>query len=159
MEDSIEQLEQSIVLTPDANNETYFDPTDVNGTSSINYERLRLLNRGTWLDRREENKEVTHRRDNMSVLNSISGQVELTDFQKQKARRLFERLDLREIGKSVEIVAFAVCAVVANDDVHHGSRYHPRMVNPDREFAHIADRLEFTETQLHSIIATVIDRR
>jgi hypothetical protein len=58
-----------------------------------------LYNRGTWHDRREENKRVTHRQDNLAILDSLSGQLELTRFQKQKARRIYDKLDLQNLGK------------------------------------------------------------
>lgn len=159
MEDSPTETEPSTVLTPDSDNATYFDPTEVKETTSINYKRLRLLNRGTWNDRREENKEARHRSDNLAILDALSSQLELTEHQKKKARREFDHLNLGKIGKPVNLVAFGVCTVVANDDVHNGSRYHPKMNNPDELFAEIADDLNFTTTQLHSIVGVVNNRR
>lgn len=155
MEDSPTETEPSIVLTPDANDATHFDPDDVYGSTPINYSRLLLLNRGTWKSRWEENKEVTHRRDNMYILSAIASQLELTDYQKEEARNVFDEIELGEIGKPVRLVAFGVCAVVANEDVHDGCRYHPQMNDPCELFVHIADRLDFTTSQLHSIIGTV----
>lgn len=155
MEDSPTETEPSIVLTPDANDATHFDLDDVHRSSPINYRRLLLLNRGTWKNRWEENKHVTHRRDNMRILDAISGQLELTDYQKKKARNLFDEIELGEIGKPVRLIAFGVCAIVANEDVPDGCRYHPQMNDPCELFVHIADRLDFTEAQLHSIIGKV----
>lgn len=154
MDDSPSEKEPSEVLTPDTKNATYFDPTEAE-ESSINYRRLRLYNRNTWSDRREENKEVTHRRDNLAILDALAGQLELTDYQKSEARRVFDELNLGKIGKPARLIAFGVCAVVANDDVPDGSRYHPRMNDPDELFEQIADNLEFTTTQRHMILSVI----
>jgi hypothetical protein len=163
MDDSPEETEPSTVLTPDSENATHFNPDEVEETTSygtsVNYQRLKLLNRGTWKSRYEENKEVTHRQDNLAIFDSISSQVELTDFQKKKARRTFDNFDLQDFGKPVKLVAFGVCAVVANDDVPNGSRYHPQMKKPDELFSDLAGELGFTESQLHSIIGVVNNRR
>lgn len=164
MDDSPEETEPSPVLTPDTKNATYFDPNEVeesnnNCGTSVSYSRIQLLNRGTWKSRYEENKEVTHRRDNLAILDAISSQVELTDHQKAKARRVFDDLELGELGKSAKLIAFGVCAVVANDDVHRGSRFHPQMEDPDELFAELADRLGFTSSQLHSVVGIVNSRR
>ncbi len=159
MDDSIEEKEPSEVLTPDTENATHFDPDDVHGSTPINYKRLRLYNRNTWKDRREENKEVTHRQDNLAIYDALAGQLELTDYQKEKGRRIFDKLELEKLGKPARLIAFGVCAVVANDDVHDGSRYHPQMNNPDELFVEIMDNLDFTVSQLHSTIGVVNNRR
>ncbi|AAL54950.1 hypothetical protein HfxHF1_215 [Halophage HF1] len=145
-------------LTPDTENATYFDPNERNSTPS-KFRRLMLYNRGTWHDRREENKRVTHRQDNLAILDSLSGQLELSDFQKKKARRIYDKLDLQNLGKPACLVAFGVCAVVANDDVHDGTRYWPTANDTCDLFTEIADNLGFTQNQQLSIILTIDHRR
>lgn len=164
MEDSVEEKEPSEVLTPDTENATYFnanetDDSNWTGKSPVNYKRLLIYNRNTWKNRWEENKEVTHRQDNLAILDALSGQLELNNFQKEKSRRVFDELDLGDLGKSVRLIAFGVCAVVANEDVHDGSRYHPQMDDPDELFVEMADRLDFTTKQLHSVIGVVGNER
>jgi len=164
MDDSPTEKEPSEVLTPDTENATYFNYNEAEEPNSysktpVNYKRIQLLNRGSWHSRYEENKEVTHRRDNLAILDALSSQVELTNFQKKKARRIFDELELGKMGRSVRLVAFGVCAVVANDDVANGSRFHPQMKNSDELFEGLADRLGFTEGQLHTIIGVVNNRR
>jgi hypothetical protein len=164
MDDSPTETEPSTVLTPDTENATYFDAEDVEESTnekgtSVNHSRLRLYNRNTWKDRREENKEVTHRRDNLAILDALSGQLELTKHQKAKARRIFDNLNLGDLGKPARLIAFGVCAVVANDDVPNGSRYHPQMNDPDELFVGIAENLEFSDKQLHSVVGVVNNRR
>lgn len=164
MDDSITEKEPSTVLTPETENATYFDSSEVKETNNtgktpVNYKRLQLLNRGTWDSRYEENKEVTHRQDNLAILDALSGQLELTDYQKQKARRIFDSLNLGKLGKPVRLIAFGVCIVVANDDVYNGCRYHPQMNEPDELFIEMADRLNFSTKQLHSVLGVVKNRR
>lgn len=163
--ETVEEVEPSEILTPDTDNATYFvpseakEPTRVPNDRTLNYKRMRLYNRNTWKDRREENKEVTHRQDNLAIIDALSGQLELTGWQKSKARRVYDKLELGQLGKPARLVAFGVCATVANDDVHDGSRYHPRMNEPDELFESLANDLEFTEGQLHSIVGVINHRR
>jgi hypothetical protein len=145
------EKEPSTVLTPDTPNATYFDPSE-NNTRGEHYRRLRLYNRGTWKDRREENKEVRHRADNLSVLDAISSQVELNPYQKKEARRFLDTLNLQDLGMSISVVSFGICAVVANEDVHDGTRYWPTSNDTDDLFREIARNLHFTESQQLSII-------
>ncbi|QRD99703.1 hypothetical protein VOLN27_80 [Halorubrum virus VOLN27B] len=145
-------------ITPDTENATYFDPNERNSESS-KYERLMLYNRGTWLGPGEENKRVTHRQDNLAILDSLAGQLELTNYQKSEARRIYDSLDLQDLGKPASLVAFGVCVVVANDDVHDGTRYWPTANDTCDLFSEIADNLGFTENQQLSIILTVDHRR
>lgn len=164
MDDSPKETEPSTVLTPDTENATHFNPSEAEESTqsydtSVNYSRMKLLNRGTWESRYEENKEITHRQDNLAILDALSGQLELTKHQKAKARRIFDDLELGELGKSARLIAFGVCAVVANDDVPNGSRYHPQMNDPDELFVGIAENLEFSDKQLHSVVGVVNNRR
>jgi hypothetical protein len=163
--EEITESEPSEVITPDTQNATYFDPNDceapmkVPNDRTVDYNRLRLYNRNTWTDRREENKEVTHRQDNLAIYDAISSHVELNSYQKSQGRKLFDRLDLGDIGKSARLVAFGVCVVVANDDVPGGSRYHPNMKNPSGLFHSLSQELGFEKNQLLSIIGIINSRR
>lgn len=164
MRDSIKEREPSKVLTPDTENATHFNADEVDssfwkGPTSVNYKRLLIYNRNTWKSRYEENKEVTHRQDNLAILDAISGQLDLNKFQKDKARRIFEDINLGKLGKPARLIAFGVCTVVVNDDVPYGSRYHPQMTNPDETFVSLAESLGFTDNQLHSIVSVVENER
>ena len=160
----ITEKEQSAVLTPHTPNATYFEPSEgsvspaENGERRIDYDRMKLYNRGTWKDRREENKQVTHKQDNNAILDAIVGQLELNPFQKKKARRIFNSLDHQSIGKPTKLVAFGVAVCVANDDVEK-SRFYPKMDNPDELFMEVAEELGFKTSQLYRIIHLVENRR
>lgn len=162
---TLTEKQPSDVLTPDTPNATYFDPNEVPDTHVegnprvVNYDRLRSFNRNTWKDRREENKQVTHRQDNLAILDCISTQLELNSFQKKKARRIFDSLDLQDIGKKAKLVAFGVCVVVANDDYSETNRYYPTRNDSPERFDNLAGKLGFTERQIQSVIGVVDYRR
>lgn len=145
------EKEPSEVITPDTENATYFLPDEA-PASNTNYERLQLLNRNTWVDRREENKEVKHRQGNLALYDALSSQLELTDYQKSRGRTIIDRLKLGEWGIPTELVAFGVCAVVANDDVPTGTRYWPTAHHTDKLFERIGDDLEYSSKQQLRVI-------
>lgn len=143
--------------TPDTENATYFRPEESNSQSR--FELLRFYNRGTWKDRREENKEVRHRQDNLAIFDALSGQLSLTDHQKKKGRRIFDDLDLQQLGESARLVAFGVCINVVNDDVRNGTRYWPTAEDTDEEFDSMSDNLDFYTSEVLSIIYKVNHER
>lgn len=156
--EEITEKEPSEVLTPDANNATFFKPSEGSDNHHQKYKRLRLYNRGTWKDRREENKEVTHRRDNLAILDAIASQLDLTDYQKSESRRTFDGLELGDIGKPADLIAFAVCIVVANDEVK-GTRYYPTKKSTDGIFSRVSGRLGYSVKKEQAAIGNVEDRR
>lgn len=148
----IQTEEQPNVLTTDSENATWFKP--IESRDPEKFKRFRLYNRGTWKDRREENKEVTHRKDNLAVLDAICGQLSLTDYQKDESRRLLDRLDLQSFGRPVSHIAFGLAVLVANRDARD-LRYWPTRNDTDREFTKIGNEIELTEQEQVSIINTV----
>lgn len=144
------------VITPDTKNATFFNPDESN--TEQRFKLLRFYHRGTWKDRRTENKKVRHRQDNLAIYDALSSQLTLTDWQKKKGRRIFDGLDLQLLGKSARLVAFGVCILVANDDVVDGTRYWPNASDTDEEFTQIKDNLDFRDSQVLSIIS-LVDRR
>lgn len=144
-------------LTPNTENATFFKPEESNDPE--HFDRLRLYNRGTWKDRREENKAVTHREDNLAILNAIACQLDLPKFQKSEAQRIFDQLDLQRIGKKASVVAFGVCLIVANQYCPRGKRYWPTGNNTDTEFERIADDLGLNTSRQLSIIHVVNYRK
>lgn len=155
--DTTTEREPSEVLTPDCSNATFFNPEESNHPQK--FEMFRLYNRNTWKDRREENKEVKYRQDNLAILDAISSQLSLNDFQKAEARRFFDRIHIHDVGKSVKLIAFGICTIVVNEDVPNGSRYHPHMEDPDDQFESLIDELGFTESQVHSILGFIRNLR
>lgn len=139
------------VLTSETENATNIYPSDASyedqpdkyrNYGKPKYERLSLYNRG-WNGPNRENKQVTHRQDNIAVFDALAGQLELTSYQKQRGKATLDDLDLRRIGRSIHLVALCVCILVANDDVVDGYRYWPRANNADADFQRVVDDIEF----------------
>lgn len=155
------------VLTSTSENATNINPNDASysdqpakfrdyGTPT--YEKFSAYNRG-WNGPKRENKEVNRNQDNLAIFDALAGQVELTSYQKSEGRRTLSRLDLPRIGKSVNLVAFSVCILVANDDVHDGHRYWPTAKESDSEFERVADNIDFSDNAILSAMLTVDARR
>ena len=106
------------------------------------YKRLSLYNRG-WNGPNRENKEVTHRQDNLAVFDALAGQLELTSYQKTKGKATIDKLDLQRIVRSIDLVALCACILVANDDVVDGYRYWPRANNADADFQRVIDGIDY----------------
>lgn len=174
--------EVTTVLTSATENATNINPNEASyddqpakysdyGTPT--YEKFTRYNRG-WNGPKRENKEVNRNQDNLAIFDALSGRVGLTDYQKSKGRRTLTQLDLPKIGKSVDVVAFAICILVANDDVHNGHRYWPNgdkdnhpeaftswksVSDPDNPFEIVADSLSHDEAAILSVLRTVDSRR
>jgi hypothetical protein len=155
--DSITEKEPSEVVTPDTENATFFNPNESNNPE--HYKLLRFYNRGTWKDRREENKEVRHRQDNFAILDALSGQLSLTDYQKSEARRIFSEMDLQIMGHETRLIAFCLCAILVNEDVPDGNRYYPTAKDTDDEFSSMQDNLGFSDRIVQSVMAKLREGR
>jgi hypothetical protein len=153
----IKEEEPSEVITPDTENATWFNPNESNNSDL--FEVLRFYNRGTWKDRREENKELRHRQDNLAIFDALAGQLSLTSYQKQEGRRTFGELELGELGHATRLIAFGVCVVVANDDVHGGHRFYPTAKGTDEEFRSMQRDLGFNSNTVLSVMGKIDARR
>lgn len=122
------------------------------------YEKFSHYNRG-WNGPKRENKEVNRNQDNLAIFDALAGQVELTDYQKAEGRRILTQLDLPNLGRSVDLVAFSVCILVANDDVHDGHRYWPTANDTCSEFTQIAENIGYDSNTILSVMLTVDARR
>lgn len=156
----INDEEVPTVLTSTTENATNINPNDASTEKQREkFSRLSKYNRGTWNGPRRENKEVTLHQDNLAIFDALGGQVDLTDYQKKKGRRILTRLDLPNIGKSVNLIAFSICALVANDDVHDGYRYWPTAKDTDEVFERVAESINYGEDAILSGMRTVDARR
>lgn len=122
------------------------------------YQKFSRYNRG-WNGPKRENKEVNRNQDNLAIFDALAGQVELTNYQKKKGRRTLSRLDLPKLGRSVDLVAFSLCALVANDDVHDGHRYWPTEKDTDEPFERVAGGLKHDEDTILGMMLTLDARR
>jgi hypothetical protein len=123
----------------DQDNATYFRVEEAPADQQKDYERRRRFNSGTWISRNRVDESKQWERDRLAVFDAIAGQLELTDHQRTVGREIFGEIRFGDSFISVEAVAFAVCASVANDDVrpqYPGSTLYlpskPDAENPDR---------------------------
>ncbi len=83
-------------------------------------ERLRKMNTGFYHDNGSMvDQEKMRDFDNTQLFKTIASQLELTKFQKERGEYLFKRLNFNDISRPVELVAFAVCIIVCNEDGHN----------------------------------------
>lgn len=136
-----DELSEEPLVSPDTKNATKFHPSEAPPGQEEYWKRLAGYNSGLYNGYWEEAEE-TRRIENLAIFDAISGQLELTPFQKRVGRMHFEELNIREIGYGAALTAFAVCMIVAAED---GRRYSPRAKpeNTDSEFVRIADSLDF----------------
>jgi hypothetical protein len=143
------------VLTSDTNNATTIQPEEASPHKRPKFRRLRAYNTGTWNGPKRENKDVTHRQDNLARFDSLASSLNLTDYQKRRGRVVFDDLDFNEIGYPIDKIIFGVCAVVANNDVDGGTRYWPTPAPIDDKFSDIAQSFEMDWKEQMSVIKTL----
>ena len=113
------------VITSDTENATKVHPSDAPSHKYRQFQKFRAYNTGMWYGPEEENKEKVRRQDNLHRYDSISSSLELTDYQKSRGRKLLDETKVKDVGIRVDAIIFAICVIVANDDVPEGSRYYP----------------------------------
>jgi hypothetical protein len=147
-------------LTRDMNNATCIPAEEALPHKREKYKRLRSYNRGLWNGPKRENKQAVRRRDNLHTYDAVASKLGLTRHQKRRGRHLIDDLHVKSFGKSIDAIAFAVAAVVANQDVPDGSRYwpHPEHEDNDEPFVQMADDLDLDTNEQLSVIMQVKSR-
>jgi len=146
-------------VTSDTNNATTIHPEEAPPDKQEKFERLRSYNMGLWNGSKRENTEMFRTQDNLHRYDSIASSCDLTGHQKSRGRELLQRLDNREIGLRIDLSIFAICVIVANEDVECGNRYYPespemveRFGPEELQFVEVADSLGFGwEEQISTI--------
>lgn len=147
-------------LTSATENATRIDAGDATTEKQRSkFSKFSKYNRGIWNGPRRENKEVTRRQDNLAIFDALAGQLDLTSYQKKEGRRTLDSLNLQKIGRSVDLIAFSICVLVANDDVPDGYRYWPRANNADEDFQRVAEGLDHDLDAILSGMMTVDAKR
>lgn len=149
------------VLTSDTKNETKIDSSEAPPGQGAKYQWFRAYNTGLWNGPKRENKEAMRRQDNLHRFDSLASTLELTDYQKERARRHFDQIDLKDTGKPIDHLIFAICVVVANQDGYgKRKRYWPVETKDDNDelFAGIADDLDIDIRQQLSAMMVVKHR-
>lgn len=149
-----------VELTSDTDNATKIPANEAPPHKRAKYKKFRAYNTGLWNGPKRENTEMRRRQDNLHIYDSIASKVGLTGHQKRRGRHVLDDLNIRSLGKPLELIAFAVCILVANTDVPDGSRYwpHPNATDNDDLFTDIADSLDFTRTEQLSTVMQVKSR-
>lgn len=161
--EEIEERQPPDVMTSDTDNATKVQPKEAPPSKRAKFRRFRAYNRGTWNGPRRENKEIVRRQDNLQRYDAISSTLELTQSQKNRGREIFDSLDLISLtnkGKEdIDSVVFAICVLVANDDVNDGTRYWPLDTgDSSRPFPEFAKELGLSINDQLSIIKRVQSR-
>jgi hypothetical protein len=152
------------VITSDTDNATVVDPKEAPPQKRAKFRRFRAYNRGIWNGPKREDKEVSHRQDNLHRYDSISSTLGLTDFQKSRGRNFIDSLDLGSFNKGsegIDEIAFCVCVVVVNMD-NEGTRYwpHPQRSREDNDelFVDFSEELDFGVNDQMSLLQRVKSR-
>ena len=141
------------ITTPDTENATHFHADDIDEvtfrkdsgeSTESHYRRLAMLNTGLW-NGKWENKEALHRQDNLALFDAIADSMDLTDYQHRRGRLLFDRFPLGTFGYDARYVAFAIGALVAEQD---GREFDPTELVGGKEDL---DEVE-TDEQFHRVV-------
>jgi hypothetical protein len=152
----IQEKEPPEVITSDTDNATKIHPSDAPSHKYQQFQRFRAYNTGMWYGPEEENKEKVRRQDNLHRYDSIASSVELTDYQKSRGRSLLDEIKVKDVGINVDSIIFAICVLVANDDVSEGSRYYPHPeAAGDEMFVSVGESLELDRADQISAIEKV----
>lgn len=122
----------------------------LDGTESHyqHYKRLSLANDdryiGKWRDESQQTK-----KNSSAIVDAVSGQLELTDYQKSESHREFTNLPEDFINsRSTAMVALCVCSLVANRD---GRDYHPGDISGNgSDLSDFAEGTGITQARLQS---------
>jgi len=135
-------------------------PTDVADESKREkYSRLALANSLNWNGKWRDETRAT-KRDQNAILDAIAGQLQLTPYQHQRSRSVFDDLPdgFSGQGYSTRVVALCVCGIVGRED---GRNYHPNKLHPNASsesgsgFSSIADEIDVSYQEVYSCWSTV----
>lgn len=115
------------------------------------YQRLAVANSLDWNGKWRDEYRAT-RKDAAAIVDAIGSSLELTDFQKQRAKEYFDQLpDSYNEAYSTLLLALCVCGLSGRVD---GRDYHPNELHPNStsngEFAHLAKRNGIRYSRLYS---------
>ena len=156
---------------PDTNNATYIDSSDAGDGSfeadhwlldkQEHYKHLNELNSGwntglNWYNNRLNTYQMAK-----DAINAISGQLDLTDKERSRARDHYVNLDREKLGLKAQLVAYCVCAyVVENNDRNQNRRCHPNVPDEatDDLFQEVADSIGFRKKSITKTYGKIASR-
>lgn len=110
---------------------TTFYPTDVdNDAKRERYSRLALANSLNWNGKWRDEERATMN-DNRAIVEAIASQLELTDYQQERALTELERIPRELLGAyESAMLALCLCGIIARRD---GRDYHPNHAHPNSD--------------------------
>lgn len=141
---SYNEEEAEPLTAPDTGNATKFHPEEADSRDAEYWKLMAGYNSGIYT-RNWADKTKLRRMDKLAVFDAISGNLELTTFQKTIGRNAMDKLDLRSVGLSVELAAFCLCVLAAAPD---GRKYHPQAAKRDPEMNRFAGERGFEDGQI-----------
>lgn len=140
------------INNPDKQNNTYFLSKDVDGSYPADFrclnkrqhfQHLKQLNEGRKTSINNYNDSYVTNKATIHLGHAIASQLNLTPQEEKLAVRYLVRLDREKLGLSSELVAYAVCAYVIEQDERDQRRTHPNVPKEDRDglFEQIASGL------------------
>jgi len=152
----VDEQQPPTVVTSDTDNATQIRPDEAPPDKRTKAKVFKAYNTGLWNGPRRENTEAFRRQDDLHRYDALASSLDLTDFQKQRGRKVMDDLDFHEMGKPIDHIIFGVCCAVANDDVEGGTRYWPHPdATGDARFEDVADNLGLTQRQQLSAVQQV----
>jgi len=127
-------------------------PTDVADESKREkYSRLALANSLNWNGKWRDEERATIQ-DNRAIVEAIAGQLELTDYQQERALTELERIPRELLGAyESAMLALCLCGLIARKD---GRDYHPNHTHPnsdrDSTFVNLFAETSATYSQFYS---------
>jgi hypothetical protein len=157
--DEVEEKLPRASMMSDTDNQTTIPAEEAPPHLKWKYRKFRAFNRGVhpWC---EDNTEVVRNQDKLHLFDAIASRLDLGRYQQERGRKLTEDLDLSDMsgpGVNAEGLIWGICAVIANADVHDGTRYwpHPSSEKNCDVFRSVAEEFDLTRDQQMSVIQKV----
>jgi len=153
MKKSDDEMQASNSVISDLENATVIRSDEAPPNKRAKFSRFQKHNRDTWNGPERENKEVKRRQSNLHRYDAISSSLELTPYQRKRGREIIDDLGIKDIGLRLDVIAFGLCILLANDDVRNGKRYYPNNgAADDLLFEEMADTLDLSQPKQASIL-------
>jgi len=154
MKESDDERKPDAVIGSDTPNATKIPVREAPPNKRAKFKRFVAHNKDTWNGPERENKEVTHRQDNLHRYDAISSSLEMTPYQQKRGRQLLDEIDLEPY--SLDLVVFSLCVLLVNRDVKKGNRYYPNeSAEDDRLFEEMGDTLGFSQRRQASMVESL----
>jgi hypothetical protein len=124
------------ITTPDTENATHFHYEEAPDHKQDKFRKFHLYNTGLC-NGKWTNQQLRRKMDNLARFDAISSQLELTEYQKRRGRKLFKNINLSKFGVDADIISFCLMAIVARSDnrIYHPQRNESRNDPLFQEFA------------------------